>query len=355
MPPDLHIDRRTLLKAAGVGAATLALPWELPEAEAAAIPKRAYYYLWWSLDHWHDKLGPHYPYKRTPLPLPATLNAIGCHARSRYQGNTLTDVPSTLYGQDQHGVIERHVRQAVQARLDGFIVNWRGNGSLTQGPHSVPYTRRLIKVLDVAKEVTAEGKPFDAWLSYKAADERLRPSYIIRDIRWLEAHLGGRTAWGRRNGQIVVVWSGSHHYPLSTLREVSKAVRGRVFLVGDESLSSLTKDRLRTFDGLTYYWSSQNPYANPQSFSQLRELAHKVHSQGKPWFAPFAPGYQNQLEGGSCVPRRYGETLQRLYHGNLKSNPQGMCLISWNEITEGTYIEPLRRYGKRYVRRTARL
>ena len=355
MPPELHVDRRTLLKAAGVGAASLALPWQLQDAEAARIPKRAYYYTWWSLEHWHDKLGPNYPYGKSPLPLPATLDPSGCHARSRYSGNSLTDVPRQLYGQDHRGVVERHVRQARRADLDGFIVNWRGTGSLRQGVHSVTYTPRLISVLEAAKRVTAEGKPFDVWLSYKAADERLRPQYIIQDIRWIVSHLGGRTAWGRRNGQIVVVWTGSHHYPLSDLREVSRGVRDKVFLVGDESLSSVTKDRLRTFDGLTYYWSSQNPYTNPQSFAQIRELAHRAHSQGKPWFAPFAPGYQHELEGGACVPRRHGETLKRLYHGNLKSNPQGMCLISWNEITEGTYIEPLRRYGTRYTRLTARL
>jgi hypothetical protein len=355
MPPGVRLDRRTLLKAAGVGAASLALPWELPEAEAASVPKRAYYYLWWSKNHWHDKLGPNYPYKKSPLPLPATLNPIGCHARTRYAGNHLTDVPHDLYSQDQHPVIGRHVRQALEAGLDGFIANWRGAGVLTQGIHAVPYTSRLITVLDAAKQVTDEGKPFDVWLSYKAADTALRPSYIIHDLRWIIAHLGGRTAWGRRNGQIVVVWSGSHHYPLSTLREVSRAVRGEVCLVGDESHHSLTADRLRTFDGLTYYWSTQNPYTNPHSFSQLRQLGHRVHAAGKPWFAPFTPGYQNQLEGGSCVPRRYGETLQRLYHGNRRSNPQAMCLISWNEITEGTYIEPLRRYGKNYVRRTANL
>ena len=32
----------------------------------------AYYYLWWSTNHWHDKLGSSYPYTASPLPLPAT-------------------------------------------------------------------------------------------------------------------------------------------------------------------------------------------------------------------------------------------------------------------------------------------
>jgi hypothetical protein len=61
MPPDPPIGRRALLKAAGVGAASLALPWNLGRADAAAMPKRAYYYLWWSRDHWHEKLGPKFP------------------------------------------------------------------------------------------------------------------------------------------------------------------------------------------------------------------------------------------------------------------------------------------------------
>jgi hypothetical protein len=355
MPPELPVDRRALLKAAGIGAASLALPWNFGPADASSMPKRAYYYLWWSREHWHEKLGPHFPYKHSPLPLPATLDPAGCHAHTRYSGNTLTDVPHQLYSQDQRSVIERHVRQAHAARLQGFIANWRGTGSLTQGIHATTYTPRLVTLLDEAHQSTAAGRPFDVWLSYKAADSLLPAGYIIRDLRWLHAALGGRSGWGRRGGQPVVIWSGSHHYPLATLRQVSKAVRGRFFLVGDESPTSISADRLRTFDGLTYYWSSQNPYANPDSFTQVRHLGAKVHAAHKPWFAPFAPGYQHQLEGGTCVPRRHGDTLQRLYNGNRKSNPEAMCLISWNEITEGTYIEPLRRYGNGYLKRTARL
>jgi len=354
MPPDPPIGRRALLKAAGVGAASLALPWNLERADASGMPKRAYYYLWWSKDHWHDKLGHNFPYGRSPLPLPASLNAAGCDPHSHYAGNHITDVPRALYSQDQPAVIERHVRQAHAAHLNGFIANWRGTGNLNQGIHATPYTPRLVHLLNAAKRSTAHGHRFDVWLSYEAAATILPASHIIHDLRWIHAKLGHHTAWDRRGGQPVVVWTGSHHYPLSTLREVSKAVRGRFFLVGDEG-PTISSDRLRVFDGLTYYWSSQNPYANPQSFSQLRALAHHVHRANKPWFAPFAPGYQNQLEGGICVPRRHGDTLKRLFNGNKKSNPQAMCLISWNEITEGTYIEPLRRYGDAYVKRTARL
>src|SRR3954468_23631158 len=135
MPPDPPIGRRALLKAAGVGAASLALPWNLERADASGMPKRAYYYLWWSKDHWHDKLGHNFPYGRSPLPLPASLNAAGCDPHSHYAGNHITDVPRALYSQDQPAVIEHHVRQARAAGLHGFIAKWRGAGNRPQGIH----------------------------------------------------------------------------------------------------------------------------------------------------------------------------------------------------------------------------
>src|SRR3954464_2664950 len=244
MPREPPIGRRALLKAAGVGAASLALPWNLGRADASSMPKRAYYYLWWSKDHWHDKLGPNFPYGRSPLPLPATLNTAGCGAHPRYAGNHITDVPRELYSQDQRSVIERHVRQARAAHLNGFIANWRGSGNLTQGIQATPYTPRLVPLLDAAKRSTASGPPFDVWLSYEAAATILPASYIIHDLQWLHAKLGHHAAGARAGAQPVVIWEGSHPYPLSPPRGVSKAVRGRFFLVGDESLTSISADRL---------------------------------------------------------------------------------------------------------------
>ena len=139
-------------------------------------------------------------------------------------------------------MIERHVRQARAAHLSGFIANWRGSGNLTQGIQATPYTPRLVHLLDAAKRSTASGHPFDVWLSYEAAATILPASYIIHDLQWLHAKLGGRSAWGRRGGQPVVILTGSHHYSLSALREISKAVRGRFFLVGDESPTTISRN-----------------------------------------------------------------------------------------------------------------
>ena len=49
------------------------------------------------------------------------------------------------------------------------------------------------------------------------------------------------------------------------------------------------------------------------------------------------------------MPRDNGATLQALFDGNAAGDPDGWLLISWNEITEGTYVTPeLQRYGGAY-------
>jgi hypothetical protein len=45
------------------------------------------------------------------------------------------------------------------------------------------------------------------------------------------------------------------------------------------------------------------------------------------------------------VPRDGGRTLKTLFDGNAATHPDDFGLISWNEITEGSYIDPMTRYG----------
>ena len=102
---------------------------------------------------------------------------------------------------------------------------------------------------------------------------------------------------------------------------------------------------------------------NPGSFTTLKNLAAQVRASGtnpdgsrKLWFAPVAPGYDSILNGGStCVPRNGVQTLDTLWSGNAQSAPDGWTLISWNEISEGSYVQPLQRWGTLYLDELHRL
>jgi len=320
-------------------------------------PVFAYYYLWWSTSHWHDKLGPNYPYSQQPLPLPAAVGADGCGAASLYAGNTLLDVPAALFSQDDPGRILQDVRAAASAGLSGFIVNWAGTGEPNQTVDSISYSRRLDTLVQAVNQVNAEGTPFKLWISYKAAATIRSLNWIVGDLTYLINMYAGNPAFDTRGGRPVLIWTGSRKYDLATVGAVSTEFRDNFFLMGDENWNTWGDGRAAYLDGNTYYWSTQNPYTNASSFDQLVNLAAMVRSTPNPdgsqklWFSPLAPGYNSELIGGStCVPRNDGATLRTIFDGNLASKPDGWAFISWNEIAENTHVDPaLQRWGGLYL------
>jgi hypothetical protein len=312
---------------------------------ASGRPVYVYYYLWWSSQHWKNKLGPNYPYTASPLPLPATTDADGCNAVSNYAGNQLLDVPTTLVSQDDPGAIENDIRTAKSAGVYGFWLNWTGDGTTSQTRTSVTYTRRLAEAFAASARVGG----FKNWISYKAASTPSADA-IINDLNFVYKEFQNESAWEKIDGKPVVTFTGSRKYSDADVLKITNALRDRMFLVGDESRSTLTATRIAMFDAITYYWSSQDPFGNPQSMSQIKEMGDKVHAAGKRWYAPLNPGYNSQLlDGGTCIPRRNGETLRTLWNGNVNSNPDGWGMISWNEIAENTHIKPMQKWGNTYL------
>jgi hypothetical protein len=324
----------------------------------------AVYYLWWTNQHWHDLLGGAYPYTQSPNPLPASLDASGCNAVSRYSGNKLTDVSQThgtqnfAYDQNSAQVVESDVRQAAAHGLSGFSVNWKGTGTAAQSPASNSFNRRLQYVFDAVHKLNSEGIPFKVLLNYQASSTILSSTYITNDLNYYIARYGSDSAQDHTySARPEIIWTGSWKYSDATVSKISQSVRSRVYLIGDEKVASWDANAAQSFDGDSYYWSSQDPYGNPASFSQLQKLAASVHSSKNPdgssktWLAPFSPGFNSQLRfgGSTCVPRNNGATMHKLFDGNKVSNPDGWLFISWNEIAEGTYITPLTRYGDLYL------
>ena len=75
-------------------------------------------------------------------------------------------------------------------------------------------------------------------------------------------------------------------------------------------------------------------------------MGSSVHDSGGLWIAPFAPGFDARLVGGTReVPRRDGETLRAECNAAISSSPDALGLISWNEFSENTHVEPSERHG----------
>ncbi len=340
-----------------------ATPSGAAPAPAGPAPVFAFYYLWWDRGHWLSRLGPHYPAAAgataAAAPLPAALDPRGCAATTSYPGNVETDIsPGLGYDQSDPATIRRDVEQAAASGLSGFLVNWVGTGKPDQGPASSEYDQRLAHVFDAVHAVNAAGGHFRVVLNYQSSAKAIPVDQIITDLDWYTRTWGQDPAldhsWSPRP---EVLLSGTWKYSDTDLAQVAQALRPKAYLIGDEKPSSWGAGRAAALDGVSYYWSSQDPYKNPTSFATLTRFAKDVRASRNPdgsakaWLAPFTPGYNAALlyKTPTCVPRDDGKTMRVLYDGNSASSPDGWTLISWNEISEGSYVVPLERYGTRYV------
>jgi len=318
-----------------------------------------HYYLWWTPQHWNDKLGSSYPYSAVPPPAPGSMSSAGCSPTVAYPGATIIDVPSEgLYDQNQAAVLDRHIAAAVGSRITGFVVNWQGTGAAAQAPSSSGYDARLdLLVARVNAYNAAHGTAFRLALALDAYGNYSRSATaIINDLNYFRSRYASNAAFANKYGhEPMVMLMASRRFALATIQAVSNAERSSVLLLGDETSASWNRDAAY-LDGTGYYWSSQDPWKNPQSGQQIAALASLVHSAGKAWFPPFTGGFNTQLIGGSsCVPRNGVQTLDAVWNLNVGSKPQGWFGISWNEFVENTYLEPSSLYGSTYLAEISRL
>ena len=322
-------------------------------------PIFAIYYLWWDRQHWLTRLGSAYPAIASPDPLPATLNSSSCGTVTDYPGNQLTDVSQGLsYDQSNPTTILNDVELAAKSGLAGFLVNWIGTGDSGQTVTSSNYNRRLKFMFDAVHHVNAEGIPFSLILNYQSSAKTLSMSQFSNDFHYfLSTYAQDEALDHTYSAKPEVVMAGTWKYTDSDIESISASFRSQMYLIGDEKPATWDQARERSLDGTSYYWSSQDPTKNRSSFATLAKFADAVRQSPNPdgrqktWLAPFTPGYNASLlyDSPTCVPRDNGETMRTLFAGNASSKPDGWTLISWNEISEGSYVVPLTRYGTGYT------
>ena len=146
----------------------------------------------------------------------------------------------------------------------------------------------------------------------------------------------------------MLILSGSWEFTPEQIRSLTSPYRDRLYILASER-NVEGYQRLGTLvDGNAYYWSSVNPDTFPGYQNKLNAMSKAVHKNGGLWIAPAAPGFDAHLLGGTTVvERKQGATLRQEMNVALQSSPDAIGLISWNEFSENSHIEPSQSNGNR--------
>jgi hypothetical protein len=300
---------RLLLSSVGVAAAiavAIATPVAARASASKPVPVLAYYYIWYDPGSWSRA--------KTDYPL------LG------------------RYSSDSRKVLEQHVRWAQSSGVDGFIVSWK---------HTPALDARLTKLVAIADRLH-----FKLAIIYQGLDFYRRPLPAARvgaDLRYFESRFGDDDAF-RIYSKPLVIWSGTWKFTAAQVDAAVAPVRNRLLVLASEKNVKGYQRLAGLVDGDAYYWSSVDPQTFPGYPNKLVQMSAAVHRHLGLWIAPAAPGFDARLVGGHIiVPRRNGATLREELDGAQSSSPDAIGLISWNEFSENSAVEPSTKYGKTYL------
>jgi len=261
-----------------------------------------------------------------------------------------SDQPAAPYKSADRATIERHVDQAKQAGLDGFIVSW-------YGPRDAPDNQtesNLRTLLDVAQQ-----KGFKVAIDFETGGPFFKSRSDVQNAlaSLLSTH-ATHPAYLKVNGKPAVFFWQNSRFSVNdwtTIRQAVDPLRKSIWISEGTNL-----DYLRVFDGHHLYniaWSA-DPRAEVIKWGQrVREKAIELGAF-KYFVGTAMPGFDDRLTGRSGAiyrPRTNGEYFRQSFTGVTQSNADWAAITSFNEWVEGSQIEPSVTYGDQYLNLAAEL
>ncbi|EEP69968.1 hypothetical protein MCAG_00295 [Micromonospora sp. ATCC 39149] len=255
-----------------------------------------------------------------------------------------TDYPQLgRYSSDDTEIMRRHVRMAKAAGLTGFLVSWK---------HTPQLDDRLASLVEVAR-----AEDFRLGIVYQGLDFSRKPlprATVRADLELFADRYAADEVFDVFD-KPVVIWNGSDRFTAAEVADTVRAARQRLLVLGAAKSPQEVATYGSALDGQAYYWSSADAL-DGRTRDRLAAMSQAVHLHGGLWIAPVAPGFDaRQLGGRRVVARRDGETLRASFAAARLSQPDALGVISWNEFSENTHVEPSERFGARYLEVLAEL
>ncbi|MGI6207367.1 MAG: hypothetical protein ACOYEW_04055 [Anaerolineae bacterium] len=273
------------------------------------------------------------------------------------------DRPVEPYHSDDPAAIGRHVRMALDAGLDGFLLHWFAPGDRTDA--------NMARLLE-----QSQGTGFQSSVVFLRHIWHGSPAPTIDNVAEALGHIlanyGGHPNFLRLDGKPVIFFSDMYRVPGGLGPQAAwQEIRNRVDPNHDTwwIAEGLDPSYLSVFDGLYVYKITHA--SDPACYEKAGRWADSVRqaeaSSGQPklWVGTIAPGYDDRRAGcradvrvpsGAVYRDREGGAFYRAtYDAAVGSGPDWLLVQSFNEWVEGTYIEPSAQHGDLYLQLTREL
>jgi hypothetical protein len=266
----------------------------------------------------------------------------------------------TPYESDDPVTIDRHIRQARDAGIDGFAVSWWGR--------EVAWDEN-VKAL--AERIPA-GFTFALYLEIFSPQFRTEED-LIREIDYALDTYARSDRYLRIDGRPVLYAFSTHNVMRElgagrhpTYEDVWRRVLAGVAAEGHEPLligegRPFDVEDFDVFGGMHVY-GTEDPALTAERDREMALTARawaSVHGgERRIWGASVLPGYDDRHIAGrnpDYFPREDGRLYEEQWQAAIDSDSDQVLVVSFNEWMETTNIEPNVEWGHRYLDLTAQL
>ncbi len=275
------------------------------------------------------------------------------------------------YDSADPAVLEYHILLAKEAGIDAFMINWYGfkndKGEPRQEDRCFAALLSVAEQLDFKVCINFDDKcsfpPFqnttnrrDAVLSSKKTIEEVyrkymhRPSYLKINGKAVLSNFG----WAYATSDSIAQTS----FKAQEWRDIFGELRDRIFFMHDHQWGwkrSIAEAGFTDVSDAIFPWVGSA--SDRESFLTESEQLRK---QGKVKMVVGVanPGFDNSPcwgWGGGIIniPRRDGQEYRDQMEDSVRHHSDFIQLVTWNDFTEGSNIEPTEEYGDLYLNITA--
>ena len=270
-----------------------------------------------------------------------------------------SDKPLIPYNSDEPATIARHISEAREAGIDGFVSAWLSPGERTD--------RNFAKIL-----VSSAGTSFYSAVSIQTSFYKAESQGKLEDsLRYVVSSYGNHPNYLKFDGKPVIFFVDMPRVPggAEDPKAAWQQIRSRVDPRNEQVwiAEGLDPSYLQIFDGLYVFKISHRDWPDdylklPRWGDQVRQWEARLGTP-KLWMATIMPGWDDSRTAGKPEQlrdpspahgrdREDGHFYRKTFEKACESRPDWLFVTTFNEWVEGTQIEPSVTYGDRYLELT---